>query len=330
MSGRDEVLLFYREHETDRFFAGDRYLKRVARPLYARLTGRKQRVSGFRVAFLLLREALERHGCRVRVNDYRAARRDPHRPVGLFGYPALLDGWTLPNPAVLGPGLFDHPGLAPGLMDDPRFRSYLVSCEWMRRMFAPWYGDRCRLWFAGIDASRWPDTRGGAKDVDVLVYDKVYFERERHERELLAPVRAALERRGLRTLTLRYGAYDHADYRAALRRARSLLFLSANETQGIACQEAMASNVPILAWDNGFWQDPRRPLFEPEPVPASSVPYFSPECGERFRGAGDFAETLDRFLARLDSYRPRGFVERELSLERSAEAYLACYREAAA
>ncbi|HEX2095671.1 MAG TPA: hypothetical protein VHG28_24955, partial [Longimicrobiaceae bacterium] len=235
----------------------------------------------------------------------------------------------LPNPAVLGPGLYDHPRLAPDLMRDPRNRFYLVSSEWMRRMFEPWYGSSCVLWFAGIDLERWPDTRGEDKDVDVLVYDKIRWDRQRYEPELLRPVLEGLAQRGLRVETVRYKLHDHRLYRELLGRSRSLLFLCEHETQGIAYQEALASNVPVLAWDNGFWLDPNRLHFEPEPVPASSIPYFSPECGERFRDAGEFDAAWERFWSRLGAYEPRRFVARELSLERSAGLYLTWYARAA-
>lgn len=324
------VLLFYRDYECDKWVPGDRYLKRVVRPIYNRLTGRRPRVSGFLVAYRLLVEALRRSGYDVRLNDHGFARRNPWHPVGLFGYPRLLDGWKLPNPAVLGPGLYDHPRLAPRLMEDPRNRSYLVSSEWMRRLYARYYGDAVRIWFAGIDADRWDDTSTHPKDVDVLVYDKIYWDREKHEMELVRPILDRLERRGLRVLVLRYGTYDHEAYRQALSRSRSMLFLCANETQGLAYQEAMASNVPVIAWDQGYWMDPRRQEWEEEPVPASSVPYFSEECGERFRGLGEFDGAFERFWAGLDGYTPRSYVVRELSLEKSAEAYMACYAEAGA
>jgi hypothetical protein len=331
MSGLSDrtVLLFFRGFETDRWLPGDRYLKRIVRPLYNRFT-RRQKITGFEMAFQLLAKALERRGYDVRRNAYGLARRNPGHPVGLFGYPHLLEGWDLPNPAVLGPGLYDHPTLAPELMRDERFRFYLVSSEWMRRMFAPFYGDACVLWFAGIDAEKWPDRRGERKDIDVLVYDKIRWERERYEPELLEPVLASLARRGLRTESVRYKEYDHAVYRELLGRSRAVLFLCEHETQGIAYQEALASNVPVLAWDNGFWLDPNRAKYEPEPVPASSVPYFSPECGERFRDAGEFEAALDRFWANLDRYEPRRYVTRELSLERSADAYMDYYTRAAA
>jgi hypothetical protein len=326
----DTVLLFYAgPSETDRWVKGDRYLKPLVRPVYRAVTGR-QKVSGFQVAFEGVVRALRRRGLDVRVNDRALARRHPEHPVGVAGYPQILDGWRLPNPAVLGPGLLDHPSLAPRLMDDPRFRSYIVPCGWMDEMFRPYYGGKVVLWFSGLDTSEWRDTREQEKTTDVLVYDKIRWDRDRLVPELLDPALAAMERRGLKVEVLRYRFHDHAAYHAALGRSRGMLFLCEHETQGLAYQEAMASNVPILAWDNGFWLDPNRPRWEEHPVPASSVPYFAPECGEKFRDMGDFEPALDRFVAGLDRYTPRDYVTRELSLERSADLYMRHYRAAAA
>jgi glycosyltransferase involved in cell wall biosynthesis len=108
-----------------------------------------------------------------------------------------------------------------------------------------------------------------------------------------------------------------------------MLFLCEHETQGMAYQEAMASGVPILAWDPGVWMDENWIHLHPGPVEATSVPYFSPACGERFVDADAFAPTLDRFLERLPRYDPRGYVRERLSLRASAEIYLRAYRAAA-
>jgi hypothetical protein len=322
------VLLFFEDHVTDRWVRGDRHLKRLARRAYHTFT-RRQKVTGFQVWYQLLVRALRDAGYDVRTNDYRLARRHPEHPVGVTGYPHIMDGWSLPNPAVLGPGLFDHPKVAPGLMEDPRYRSYIVTCDWMKRMFEPYYGDRCVSWHAGIDLAEWPDTRPLKKPVDVLIYDKIRWERDRYEPGLLEPVRRHLESRGLKVEYVRYKFYDHATYRDLLRRSRSMLFLCEHETQGMAYQEALASNVPVLAWDNGFWQDPERLRYEAGPVPVTSVPYFSEECGERFGDIGEFEEVFERFWSRLDSYEPRAYVARELSFAGSAELYMKCYTEAA-
>ena len=327
---RDKVaLLFYEDVERDTFIKDDRHVRRALRRAY-HVVRDGQNVSGFQIAFLGLVRGLENLGWRVVVNDLELARRNPHYPVGLAGYTHVLDGWTLPNPAVLGPGLFDHPQLAPTLMRDSRFRSYIVGCPWMKQMFAQSYGETCALWYAGLDLDQWPDLSHEPKDLDVLVYDKIRWRREHYVPTLLEPVLAELDRRGLRHETIRYRHYDHAQYRSLLGRARGMIFVCEHETQGLAYQEALACNVPVLAWDNGFWLDPIRPRYEKEPVPASSVPFFDDSCGTTFREAAAFPDALACFKAALTRYRPREFVARELSLEASGALYVAAYREAGA
>ena len=322
------VLLFFEDVERDRLVPNDRHLRRAARRVYHAVTA-GQSVSGFEIAFRLLRTALERAGVRVVVNNPALARRHPGHPVGLCGYPHALDRWSLPNPVVLGPGLLDHPLEAPRLMEDPRFRSYLVPCDWYRDLFAPHYGDAVATWFGGIDLDAWPDLAGAPKDIDFLVYDKILWERERVVPGLLDPMLAELRRRGLRVEVVRRGAYGLDEYRALLGRARGMLFVCEHETQGLAYQEAMACGVPILAWDPGVWLDPGRARWTSAPVRASSVPYFDASCGERFADAAAFPAALDAFLARRDGYRPREYVRRHLSLDESARRYLALYAAAA-
>jgi hypothetical protein len=322
------VLLFYEDIERDRVVRYDRYLTRAARRVYHALTD-GQRVSGFEIVFGLLVRALREAGCRVVVNNPALARRHPDHPVGIAGYPHVLDRWRLPNPAVLGPGLLDHPAERPDLMRDPRFRSYLVPCDWMQDMFAPYYPGVCRPWFGGIDVNEWPDSTHAPKDIDFLVYDKVRWDRSRVVPALLEPIERELDRRGLRHQRVLRGAYDHAGFRTLLSRSRAMLFVAEHETQGLAYQEAMACGVPILAWDPRRWLDPNRHQWITEEVPASSVPFFSPACGERFADASEFGPSLDRFLTRLPSYAPRAYVRDALSFERSAALYLEAYTAAA-
>jgi lysophospholipase L1-like esterase len=326
---RDRVaLLFFGDVERDALVPGDRAARRLARQVRHALAHR-QRHSGFTVAFQALCRALSRAGYRVVVNDAALARANPHHPIGIAGYPHILERWDLPNPAVLGPGLFDHPGLAPHLQGDPRFVSYLVPEGWMSDLFRRSWGDFCRPWHAGVDLSSWPSFRAAPKDIDALVYAKFLWGRAHGDRVLLAPLLASLERRGLRAHVLRYGAYEPGEYRALLRRSRAMIYLCEHETQGIACAEAMACDVPVLAWDQGRWLDPVRLRFGDADVPASSVPYFDARCGDRFAGPEDLDAALDRFFPSLDGYTPRAFVADRLSLDRSAQLYVAALREAA-
>src|SRR5215470_1009856 len=161
------ILLFYRELERDKFIRYDRYLKRVVRPVY-NLTHRRQKKTGFAVSFELMVRALRKQGWNVHINDRASALRHPAYPVGLVGFPILLDGWDLPNPSILGPSLYDHPMLAPNLMRDTRFHIYLVLGQWTYDMFQPVYGSACIRWHAGIDVDEWKDARSHPKDIDFL------------------------------------------------------------------------------------------------------------------------------------------------------------------
>jgi Glycosyl transferases group 1 len=324
IADRKLILLFYKEFEKDKFFKYDRYLKRVVRPVYD-LTHTRQKKTGFGVSFELLKKALEKQGWVVRINDYAVARRHPEYPVGLVGFPTVLEGWNLPNPAILGPSLFDHPMLAPRLMEDPRFRIYLVLAQWMYDMFRPIYGDACVRWYAGIDTDEWVDTRSCAKDVDFLVYDKIRWNHERLAVELLQPVLDALARCGLRTHVIRYKYHDRKTYRRLLERSRAMVFLCEHETQGLAYQEALACNIPVLAWDNGYWFDPLWKKVNSMMIPASSVPFFSAECGDRFVDFAGFEPALGRFLSRMPLFQPRQYVLENLSMQQSSEIYSKAY-----
>ncbi len=321
---RNAVLLFYREWDQDKFIKYDRYLKPLLRPLYNAMH-RARKKTGHQVSFDLMVQALKRQGFLVRVNDYATARKNPSYPVGLVGHPRLVEEWTLPNPAILGPAMYDHPMLAPRLMDDPRFKAYLLASPWIHEMYSRYYGDKCAQWYAGIDVEQWPDTSGSLKDIDFLIYDKIRWDHDELETALLTPIARLLRRRGFRIEIIRYLRHDHATYRKLLERSRAMIFVCEHETQGLAYQEAMASNVPILAWDNGFWLDPLWKRFNATMIPASSVPYFSPDCGERFVDWPGFEPALDRFLDRLPSFNPRQYVCENLSLKRSAEIYASHY-----
>jgi hypothetical protein len=325
-----DVLLFFEDRDRDTLIPGDRRLRRLLRKAVAPIRPHKQHITGFEVSAGKLSAALRRAGRTVHVNDFALARRNPHFPIGICGYAHVLDHWSLPNPAVLGPGLFDHPKQRPHLMEDPRYRFYIIRSEWMRELFATVY-DRSTLtlWIGGIDVADWPVAQPQEKTTDVLIYDKIRWNREQLVPDFRDRLIAELSSRGLSYEIVRYGGHTIMEYRKLLKRSRSMLFLCESETQGNAYQEALASGLPVLAWDQGTWLDPNRHQWEDRPVAASSVPYFSSECGERFTNVADFSPALSRFVDKMDSYSPRRWVEENLSLRRSAELYLYAYYKAA-
>ncbi|MCV6585600.1 MAG: hypothetical protein OIF47_08700 [Marinibacterium sp.] len=298
-----------------------RYLYRTAR--------RRQPYTGYYTAFRNLKRSLETQGVTVRVNDFAHARRHPDRPIGISGYPGVFDQVRLPNPAVFGPGFVPPPDQIEAVVARNNLRVVTLPSEWPCEIWRPVLGDAVHPLFVGIDLAAWPDRSQDSKPIDVILYDKIRWNRDARQADLLHPVEAELRRRGLRCVTLRYGHHHLAAFRDALSKARALIFLCEHETQGLAYQEAMASGVPVLAWDEGALIDPHQSKWAPEGLVVSSVPYFDARCGERFRIA-DFPDRFDEFWARLPEYRPRDYVADALSLEACGKRYLSLLSRAAA
>lgn len=318
------IMLFYKEYEADKFIPGDRFLKRIIKPVYNKFHNR-QKATGFAVSFGLLCHALRLAGFNLQINNYSLAKQFPTYPVGVIGFPTILDGWKLQNPALLGPSLYDHPGLAPDLFANPSFKRYLVLADWMYNLFYEYYGDRCVKWFAGIDTELWKDTSKSDKSIDFIIYNKIRWDREALELHLLGPICEKVAARGLSYTVITYKNHDHFTYQEALKNSRAMIFLCEHETQGLAYQEALASGVPVLAWDNGFWQDPLWKNFTSSPPPASSVPFFSSKCGLKFSGINDFDSTLQLFLHSIETFDPRGYIKNNMSFGQSADIYADAY-----
>lgn len=305
--GKD-ILLFYEKHKWD--FV-ETYSKRT--------------ISGFYSWYTLLVRALEENGYQVHENDYELALANPSYPIGLVGTPICIPKWDLPNPAILGPSMYDHPSQNPTLMQDTRFRYYILTCKWLKNVFSKMYGDKCVLWHAGISTDEWIDVKNHRKSIDVLIYDKIRWERNKTTSLLLEPIKKYLNEKDLSYSVLQYGDITHETYKDLLSKSKSMVFLCEHETQGMAYQEALASNVPILAWDHGWWTDPVWPAFSETPIPATSVPFFSQECGEKFKMISDFPKTFNIFWKKLNAYTPREYIRKEVSFKKSARLYCRYY-----
>lgn len=305
--GKD-VLLFYKKHKWD-------YVENFS----------NKSISGFYAWYTRLVLALKEQGCTVHENNYELARSNPRFPIGLVGTPDSLTEYNLPNPAILGPCMYDNPKQNPTLMQDSRFRYYLLTSEWFKNVFEKTYGEKCKLWFAGIPLKEWVDTRGHTKTVDILIYDKIRWGRDSILPVFLHGITQHLKSLNLSYSVLKYGEIKHEIYKEFLGKSKAMIFLCESETQGMAYQEALASNVPVLAWDPGWWVDPIWLMYSTTPIPASSVPYFGSNCGEKFDDVDNFAATFAKFWDNLSKYSPRKFVEENLSLKKSAEIYLEYY-----
>ena len=313
--------IFYEEPDSDRWLRYDRHPRRILR----RLIRGKPQPSGMMRFFLNLCKGLNLLNVPYRVNDYRYIRRHPEEVACIIGRPHMLDKLQWTNPIVFGSACYSHPSDNPHLLDRLPIRKILVPCEWMQNMCKPAWGDKIAIWPAGIDTACWKPAKDDNKEIDMLLYDKIRWEHDRYEKELIEPIKYSLEERGLTTAVIRYGYYRENEYHNLIEKSRSMLFLCEHETQGVAYQQALSCGVPILAWDRGgFWQDP---VYYPDRVkfePVSSVPYWDDRCGIKFQTIQEFPDKLEVFLGRLKSgdFSPRDYILENLTLEKCAQEYL--------
>jgi hypothetical protein len=320
-------LYFLRQPERDRWIFGDRFV----RPVIRRAIRGRPPASGVDKVFTNLCVGLDRIGAKYTVNRPFREIRDEDR-VGFMGRgPWALGGYNRQNPLVAGPYLMTHPIEWPTLCDEYPVSRYLQHCSWATDIYKPYFGDRCINWAHGVDTNDWkPSTM--EKDIDVLIYDKVRWEREHFEPNLIQPVRESLQQRGLRIAEIRYGFYKEEDYRGLLSRARSMIFLVEHESQGSACQECLSCDVPIFAWEQGWYLDPNQSKWGQSKTPASSVPYFDKRCGMKFNDITEFKTLVDAFFTSVNNgnFSPREYVLEHLTIERCAQRYYEILDEVAA
>jgi len=282
------------------------------------------------MVFINLCKGLDKLGISYEVN-VPFDRLRPEDRVGVLGRGRYsLKGYDQPNPIVAGVALMTHPSQWPTLCEDYPVVRYLQHSDWASDVYRPYFGDEvCEVWPVGIDTDQWRDDASLNDSVDVLIYDKIHWNREELTENFLSPIKETLRDFGLRTETIRYGSYTPSEYQEALGRSRSIVFLSSHESQGLACQEALASDVPIYAWDPGQCLDPNRYAWGDPYIQATSVPYFDDRCGMTFTDLKEFLNGIKTFWAAVqeEAFRPREYILESLTLRKCAKDYVSIVEE---
>lgn len=313
--------LFYSEPDPDRWFKYDRYPRRVIRKLFRG----KQRTGGVAMVAVNLTKGLDKLNIPYRYNDYKYARTHPEELACIIGKPHVLFERKWGNPILLGPGIYSHPVDYPNLLQDyPNVQKLLVPGEWMQKMFEPYYGSKVLAWPVGIDTDLWkPSTID--KQCDFLIYDKIMWNYKEQSSRLLEPIISILKQKKFTFKYIRYGKYMPHELLQATQTCKAAIFLCEHETQGLAYQQILSTNTPILAWDiDSYWLDPNYYPHKVKYGPVTSTPYWDNRCGEKFNSRSDFEPALSAFLQGLaqQSYHPRAYILENLTLEKCAIDYV--------
>jgi hypothetical protein len=321
------ICLYYvSEPERDRWVMGDRHVRQFIRKIIRGAS----RPGGVDKVFINLCLGLDKLEIPYEVNLPFEQLQKGDR-VGVLGRGRnCLNGYNQPNPIVAGIGLMTHPSEWPNLCEEYPVVKYLQHSDWANDVYKPYFGDHCDIWAVGINTDLWQPTLYENKSVDFLLYNKIMWDYDQRVGDLLTPIREYLNQQGLTFEELRYGSYKQQDFQAALSRCRAMIFLCEHESQGIAYQECLASDVPILAWEQGKYLDPRRFAWGIPSVSASSVPYWDERCGIKFQNINEFPTKLAEFLEKLNQkqFHPRDYILENLTLEICALNYIEILNQA--
>lgn len=288
----------------------------------------KQRPGGVMIIAINLMKGLDKIGVPYRFNDYNYIDKHPEEIACIIGKPQVLFDRKWKNPVLFGAGIYSHPVDCPDLFERyPNVKRLLVPGEWMRKMFEPFYGDKVLAWPVGTDTDYWKPAAAN-KIYDFLIYDKLNIDRDNQLVNVLEPILKIITNNNLTYRTIRYGTYRPMQLKAMLDTSKAAIFLSESESQGLAYQQTLSVNVPILTWDStGYWQDP---CYYPHKVkyqPVSSVPYWDKRCGIKFKDIDEFEAQLTIFLNNINLFKPRDYILENLTLEKCAEQYLKIFHQ---
>ena len=218
---------------------------------------------------------------------------------------------------IIGPNLFVLPSDIPIDIKIPKNILYLHPCEWPIDFFKTMGFHSCDLhaWPVGIDTEQFQPSTLPANKRKILVYHK-----QRDSQELAAIIKILHERDLAYNLVI-YGQYTETEYKSILDHTSMILWHGSHESQGIALQEALACNIPIMVINaTSVLQYAMKEEFPAivHNIPVTSAPYFDQSCGIIINTLNDINDALTEISDNLSTYSPREFVLKNLSLEKQA------------
>ena len=152
------------------------------------------------------------------------------------------------------------------------------------------------------------------KLIDNYQFDCLIYFKNR-ELKSLNEIISFLKNKNIRYKVLTYGDYKNKQLVKYALRSKFGLILGSTESQGIAINELMATNLPLFVIDKNINNYENIKLY------GTTVPYWSSECGEKILDLNDFKMNFQRFLKNYESntYKPNNLINEKLSFEKFIE-----------
>tara|TARA_Y100001963_G_C6783973_1_gene451498 strand:+ start:917 stop:1762 length:846 start_codon:yes stop_codon:yes gene_type:complete len=226
----------------------------------------------------------------------------------------LLNVSDLTN-VIIGPNICVLPIDSDVIMQQ-KYNKIITPSNWVANLYSKWINkNKIIVWPVGIDTNMFKDVSSNQKEYDCLIYKK-----NRSDEDLNFVINTLMEFEQSFNI-IEYGKYNEQMFLDSISKSKYSILLANTESQGIAMEEIMSSNLPMFVWDMNYW-DHRGEQYK---VPASSVPYWDDICGKKITKKQDFKDSFSDFLSRQNSYNPRSYIIKNLTLEQKAKELLTFY-----
>ena len=218
---------------------------------------------------------------------------------------------------VIGPQIWPFDAYGQFLKDNPQY---------YKKLIVPSISPKISFVDQGFDESKISIWTVGIKDINInRIGNKILVYLKQRSEEDLKFVIDSIQNFGYEYEILRYEHYSQEQFYSCLQNCSRGIIIGRPETQGIAYQEMMSSNLPLLLWDVSEWYDYNLPSpYQKYPNP-SLAHYFSDECGEKFYDKDNFEEIFIKFMK--TSYSPKEYVKKELSYDASVKKLISIFEE---
>lgn len=213
------------------------------------------------------------------------------------------------NDRIIGPNICTLP-IDNSYVMGQNYKKIIVPSEWVKKLYMRWLPeDKLLTWAVGIDTEKFYDMSNDEKNNDCLIYFK------RRNNSELNDVISILEANNQKYEIINYGSYSEEHFLNLLSRSKYGIVIDKCESQGIAIQEIMSTNLPLLVWDTTIWDD-RGEEFK---IEATSVPYWDDSCGVKVTTFEELKNNFSMFINNLKKYKPRNYILENLTLDKSAK-----------
>jgi len=230
---------------------------------------------------------------------------------------------------IVGPNLYNLPRDMP-LNLELKKAVYLQPSLWSKKCWEYFGFNQCpiEIWPVGIDTDEFKSSH--QKKEFVLIYFKQRFNEE------LEIIKKNLLLRNINYHIINYMAgYKEEDYKYLLNKAKYIIWLGCQESQGIALQEGLAANTSFLVWDvkyMGQWgvSEKIAAIFNEEErnyQDTTSIPYFNDLCGIKIKEKEELPAAINFMEQNWSKFQSRKYILENLSLEKQAKELILLYEK---